>query len=77
VVQRVRREDISVALDKDDTEVPSGGKLWLYVQSTQSAPDHMYLASTAVGTGRLIHSFFFKTGSSSPTRPPINASLRL
>jgi hypothetical protein len=31
-VQRVRREDISVALDKDDTEVPSGGKLWLYVQ---------------------------------------------
>ena len=32
VVQRVRREDISVALDKDDTEVPSGGKLWLYVQ---------------------------------------------
>jgi hypothetical protein len=73
----VRREDISVALDKDDSEVPSGGKLWLYVQPTQSASDHLYLANTAVGTGRLIHYFFLNTGSSSPMRPPINASLRL
>jgi len=75
VVQRVRREDISVALDKDDTEVPSGGKLWLYVQ--QSTPEHMCPLYTAVGTGRLIHSFSLNTGSSSPTRPPINASPRL
>jgi DNA polymerase alpha-associated DNA helicase A len=73
VVQRVRREDISVALDKEDTEVPSGGKLWLYVQST---PEHMYLSNTSVGTGRLIHISSSNTGSSSPTRPPINASLR-
>jgi hypothetical protein len=77
VVQRVRREDISVALDKDDTEVPSGGKLWLYVQPTQSASENVHLLNIVVGTGRLIQFFSFNTGSSSPTRPPINVSLRL
>lgn len=76
VVQRVRREDISVALDKDDTEVPSGGKLWLYVHSTRSALNHTHLSNIAVGTGRLINYFSINTGSSSPMRLPTNASLR-
>jgi hypothetical protein len=54
VVQRVRREDISVALDKDDAEMPQGGKLWLYVQPQQSEPEHYRRSGTIVGTGRLI-----------------------
>lgn len=57
VVQRVRREDISVALDKDDAEMPQGGKLWLYVQPQQSEPEQSFSSSIVVGTGRLIVSF--------------------
>jgi DNA polymerase alpha-associated DNA helicase A len=34
VITRVRREEVTVALDKEDADVPSGGKLWLYVAST-------------------------------------------
>lgn len=32
VVTKVQRETITIALDKDDADVPSG-KLWMYVQS--------------------------------------------
>jgi DNA polymerase alpha-associated DNA helicase A len=77
VVQRVRREDISVALDKDDAEMPQGGKLWLYVQSQQFKLEHYHLLRIVVGTGRLIDIFSSNTASNSPTRQPINASLRL
>lgn len=73
VVQRVRREDISVALDKDDAEMPQGGKLWLYVQPQQSEPEHYHCSGAVVGTGRLIDNFFFITVSNSPTRRPTNA----
>jgi DNA polymerase alpha-associated DNA helicase A len=31
VVLRVRRETVEIVLDKEDTEVPSGGKLWMSV----------------------------------------------
>lgn len=31
VVLRVRRENIEVVLDKEDADVPSGGKLWMSV----------------------------------------------
>jgi hypothetical protein len=34
-VTRVRREDLTVALDREEVDVPSGGKLWLYVQHLQ------------------------------------------
>lgn len=33
VITRVRREDITIALDKEDLEVPTQAKLWLYVSS--------------------------------------------
>ena len=32
VVTKTHKASITVALDKDDTEVPSGNKLWLYVK---------------------------------------------
>jgi DNA polymerase alpha-associated DNA helicase A len=73
VVQRVRREDISVALDKDDAEMPQGGKLWLYVQPKQSEPEHDHCSGVVVGTGRLIDNFLSITASNSPTRRPTNA----
>ena len=73
VVQRVRREDISVALDKDDAEMPQGGKLWLYVQSQQFKLENYHLLRIVVGTGRLIDIFSSITASNSPTRQPINA----
>lgn len=73
VVQRVRREDISVALDKDDAEMPQGGKLWLYVQSQQFKLEHYQLLRIVVGTGRLIDISSSNAVSSSPTRLPINA----
>lgn len=57
VVQRVRREDISVALDKEDADVPSGGKLWLYVQPQQSTPEFQHISGTVSRAGRLIHLF--------------------
>lgn len=57
VVQRVRREDISLALDKDDAEMPQGGKLWLYVQPQQSKPKIEHIFGVIVGTGRLIENF--------------------
>ena len=31
VVLRVRRENVEIVLDKEDAEIPSGGKLWLSV----------------------------------------------
>jgi DNA polymerase alpha-associated DNA helicase A len=77
VVQRVRREDISVALDKDDAEMPQGGKLWLYVQPQQFKLEHDQLLRIVVGTGRLIDKFSSITASNSPTRLHINASPRL
>lgn len=67
VVQRVRREDISVALDKEDAEIPSGGKLWLYVQPVKDLSHG--------GTGRLIDRTLL-TVSNLPTKPHINASRR-
>jgi len=73
VVQRVRREDISVALDKDDAEMPQGGKLWLYVQPQQFKLEHDQLLRIVVGTGRLIDNLSSSTASNSPTRQPINA----
>jgi len=73
VVQRVRREDISVALDKDDAEMPQGGKLWLYVQPQQFKLEHYQLLRIVIGTGRLIDISSFNTVSNSPTRQPINA----
>ena len=73
VVQRVRREDISVALDKDDAEMPQGGKLWLYVQPQQFKLEHDQLLRIVVGTGRLIDNLSSSTASNSPTRRPINA----
>ena len=45
VVTKVQREDITVALDKEDADVPSGGKLWLYVH---------YMFNTCRREGRLI-----------------------
>jgi hypothetical protein len=33
VVLRVRRENIEIVLDKEDADVPSGGKLWMSVKS--------------------------------------------
>ena len=76
VVQRVRREDISVALDKDDAEMPQGGKLWLYVQPQQFKLEHDQLLRIVVGTGRLIDFFSHIAVSNSPTRRPTNASPR-
>lgn len=76
VVQRVRREDISVALDKDDAEMPQGGKLWLYVHSQQTNPKDLHLFGIVEGTGRLIHTSSIITALNSPTRQPINASPR-
>jgi DNA polymerase alpha-associated DNA helicase A len=73
VVQRVRREDISVALDKDDAEMPQGGKLWLYVQPQQFKLEHYQLLRIVVGTGRLIDIFSSNAVSNSPTRQLINA----
>jgi DNA polymerase alpha-associated DNA helicase A len=73
VVQRVRREDISVALDKDDAEMPQGGKLWLYVQPQQFKLEHDQLLRIVVGTGRLIDIFSSNAVSNSPTRQLINA----
>lgn len=32
VITRTKREEIIVALDKEDADVPTAGKLWLYVQ---------------------------------------------
>jgi len=32
VVLRVRRENVEIVLDKEDADVPSGGKLWMSVQ---------------------------------------------
>jgi DNA polymerase alpha-associated DNA helicase A len=77
VVQRVRREDISVALDKDDAEMPQGGKLWLYVQPQQFKLEQDQILRIVVGTGRLIDKFSSITASNSPTRLHINASPRL
>jgi DNA polymerase alpha-associated DNA helicase A len=37
VVLRVRRENVEIVLDKEDADVPSGGKLWMSV--TRSALD--------------------------------------
>lgn len=33
VVLRVRRENVEIVLDKEDADVPSGGKLWMLVKS--------------------------------------------
>jgi DNA polymerase alpha-associated DNA helicase A len=33
VVLRVRRENVEIVLDKEDADVPSGGKLWMLVHS--------------------------------------------
>jgi DNA polymerase alpha-associated DNA helicase A len=33
VVLKVRRENVEIVLDKEDADVPSGGKLWMLVQS--------------------------------------------
>jgi DNA polymerase alpha-associated DNA helicase A len=35
VVLRVRRENVEIVLDKEDADVPSGGKLWMLVQSSR------------------------------------------
>lgn len=72
VVQRVRREDISVALDKEDAEIPSGGKLWLYV--LQPAIESLSRIESRE-TGRLIDSHLIIV-SNSPTKQPTNASPR-
>jgi DNA polymerase alpha-associated DNA helicase A len=36
VVLKVRRESVEIVLDKEDAEVPSGGKLWMLVASRTS-----------------------------------------
>ena len=71
VVTRVRREDITVALDKEDAETPgSGSKLWLYVSSSSSSssPLELWLA--------ILADMYSLVVSSSRMIPHINVSLR-
>lgn len=66
VVTKVRREDITVALDKEDVDIPSG-KLWLYVQ----------YSTTVCTAGRLICIFLFYVVSSLRTMSLTSVLIRL
>lgn len=69
VITRVRREDVAVALDKEETEMPGGGgKLWLYVYRCG------FGGSRVRETGRLIAGGYVV--SSSRMDLLISASLR-
>jgi len=70
VITRVRREEVTVALDKEEVDVPNGGKLWLYVQLLQS----LLRRCGWWGQGRLICRL--NVVSSSQTRAHTSASLR-
>lgn len=58
VITRVRREEVTVALDKEEVDVPSGGKLWLYVRPQQSVAVQ----------GRLIDSTYVVSSSRTKAR---------
>ncbi|QIW96499.1 hypothetical protein AMS68_002017 [Peltaster fructicola] len=51
VITKVRREDITVALDKEDAEAPSGAKLWLLKLSNEST--HKRLNQTMTRLSKL------------------------
>ncbi len=66
VVTKVHRENVTVALDKEDVDVPSGPKLWLYV----------HVRFTVGGVHRLIVHLHVSTVSNSPTTSRTNVSTR-
>jgi len=59
VVLRVRRENVEIVLDKEDADVPTGGKLWMLVYTLWAAVS---------GTVRLIHVLESNWRTTSPTR---------
>jgi DNA polymerase alpha-associated DNA helicase A len=59
VVLRVRRENVEVVLDKEDADVPTGGKLWMLVCALWKA---------MLGTTRLIYVLESNWRTTSPTR---------
>ncbi|KAH6883070.1 P-loop containing nucleoside triphosphate hydrolase protein [Alternaria rosae] len=59
VVLRVRRENVEIVLDKEDADVPTGGKLWMLV---------FILWKAMLGTVRLIYVLESNWRTTSPTR---------
>jgi len=59
VVLRVRRENVEIVLDKEDADVPTGGKLWMLVYTLWAAVS---------GIVRLIHVLESNWRTTSPTR---------
>jgi DNA polymerase alpha-associated DNA helicase A len=59
IVLRVRRENVEVVLDKEDADVPTGGKLWMLVCALWKA---------MLGTMRLIYVLESNWRTTSPTR---------
>lgn len=64
VITKVHRENVTVALDREDVDVPAGPKLWLYVQAH----------STVSGLCRLIMYLCMNIVSNSPTTSRTNVS---
>ena len=59
VVLRVRRENVEIVLDKEDADVPTGGKLWMLVYTLWAAVS---------GIMRLMHILESNWRTTSPTR---------
>jgi DNA polymerase alpha-associated DNA helicase A len=59
VVLRVRRENVEIVLDKEDADVPTGGKLWMSVYTWRKA---------ALDMVRLMHVLESNWRTTSPTK---------
>jgi hypothetical protein len=59
VVLRVRRENVEIVLDKEDADVPTGGKLWMLVYASWTV---------VLYTTRLIYVLESNWPTTSPTK---------
>jgi len=59
VVLRVRRENVEIVLDKEDADVPTGGKLWMLVYASWTV---------VLYTTRLIYVLESSWPTTSPTK---------
>jgi len=76
VVLRVKRETIEIVLDKEDADVPSGGKLWLSVVASL-AVENLYTSELMMRTESSWRTTSRTRGTSLPLCgvPAINASV--
>jgi DNA polymerase alpha-associated DNA helicase A len=74
VVLKIRRENIEIVLDKEDADVPSGGKLWMLVKSRAETYDMRKLIGVIVLSWQTT---LLTRGTSVPKCNAVSSSLML